>query len=431
MISPYVCFLFLNSLQLTASWSLWNWKIPYFNDVEIPDVHDVKEAIFNNILATLDPYNKLPPDQVAVYHDLYTSLDLNAIDPEAFMEVNEIIHYHGYPVQQHNLTTADGYFISIQRIPHGKNGPDVNITRKPVLIQHGLLSSSAAWVSNTADKNLPYLLADAGYDVWLGNVRGTLFGRKHAFFSPTDEEFWNYSFDEIAKYDIPAIIDTILNVTGYNQIYYVGHSMGTTVMFALLSSQPKYNEIIKGMFAMAPVAYVGNIRSPVRYLAYITPGIRWILQWLGKGEFLSNQYVVKLGYDEAQMNATRLPVFLHHTPAATSVQNVVHLAQMVRSHKFQFHDFGYYENINRYKQSTPPEYNISKITTPVVLFWSDNDYLADPTDVSKLALRLQNIVLKYRVPYDNFSHLDFVWSLDIKPLLYNKLLETMQKIWKD
>ena len=37
------------------------------------------------------------------------------------------------------------------------------------------------------------------------------------------------SFDEMAKYDLPATIDFILKKTGQDQLRYVGHSQGTTI----------------------------------------------------------------------------------------------------------------------------------------------------------------------------------------------------------
>lgn len=37
----------------------------------------------------------------------------------------------------------------------------------------------------------------------------------------------------MAKYDLPSIIDFIVNKTGQEELYYVGHSLGTTIgMFA-------------------------------------------------------------------------------------------------------------------------------------------------------------------------------------------------------
>ena len=41
--------------------------------------------------------------------------------------------------------------------------------------------------------------------------------------------FFGYSFDEMAKYDLPASINYILNKSGEEQLYYVGHSQGCTI----------------------------------------------------------------------------------------------------------------------------------------------------------------------------------------------------------
>jgi len=42
-----------------------------------------------------------------------------------------------------------------------------------VLLQHGLEADMMQWVYNSPDKAAALVLARAGYDVWLGNNRGT------------------------------------------------------------------------------------------------------------------------------------------------------------------------------------------------------------------------------------------------------------------
>jgi pimeloyl-ACP methyl ester carboxylesterase len=64
-------------------------------------------------------------------------------------------------------------------------------------------------------------------------------------------------------YDMPAVIDYVLEQTGQENLYYVGHSMGTTMFFVLTSSLPQYNAKIRLMTALAPIAYMAYVTSPL------------------------------------------------------------------------------------------------------------------------------------------------------------------------
>lgn len=41
-------------------------------------------------------------------------------------------------------------------------------------------------------------------------------------------------------------------------------------------------------------------------------------------------------------------------------------------------DWGPKLNMIEYGQATPPPYNLTTVTAPVILFWGDNDWLASP-----------------------------------------------------
>lgn len=90
----------------------------------------------------------------------------------------------GFPLEEHFVTTADGYVLGTYRIPHGRHqGPPAagGACGRPVaLLQHGLLDSSAAWVLNTPSQSLGFILADAGYDVWLGTQPADVGGGRRA-----------------------------------------------------------------------------------------------------------------------------------------------------------------------------------------------------------------------------------------------------------
>ena len=58
---------------------------------------------------------------------------------------------------------------------------------------------------------MPLQLYEAGYDVWLGNNRGTYHSLKHTHHDHVHdaEEFWNWSFAEMGTKDLPAMLKTI------------------------------------------------------------------------------------------------------------------------------------------------------------------------------------------------------------------------------
>ncbi|KAG8180328.1 hypothetical protein JTE90_016362 [Oedothorax gibbosus] len=384
---------------------------------------------------------------VIVHTSLGRRLFSLEVDPDFWKNVTELISSKGYPVENHVVVTQDGNILQIQRIPYGRNGTR-NEKKQVVLIMHGLAGSAADFVMNFADQSLGFILADSGYDVWLGNNRGNTYSRRHVKYTRKMPELWNFSFDENAKYDIPAIIDYILNETKQEQLYYIGHSQGNTAAFALLSENQEYNKKIKLLVALAPVAFVGHINGPLWYIAQFIKPLEFLANLLGINEVLKSdgimsyvsQYLcdtelrgacefiifIGTGFDLWQLNTTRLGVYSHHTPAGTSVKCYIHYGQLVKSRKFTKYDYGS-KNELHYNQSTPPEYDVSKITTPVALMWGENDYLADPTDVSILRDKLKNVVSDYKVPYSWFSLLDFAIALNVNEVVYNKVLQLLDQ----
>lgn len=98
-----------------------------------------------------------------------------------------------------------------------------------------------------------------GYEVWLGNARGTDYSLRHKKYDAnSDLPYWDFTWHEMGIYDLPAVIDKILAVTGNEKIFYVGHSMGTTMYFVMLSELQDMNDKIHAGFMLSPVAYMGH-----------------------------------------------------------------------------------------------------------------------------------------------------------------------------
>ncbi|CAN7938446.1 unnamed protein product, partial [Ixodes hexagonus] len=359
-----------------------------------------------------------------------------------------LIEKWGYPAERHNVTTEDGYILEIDRIPHGLTESSQGETRTPVLCVHGVVSSAADYILNNPFESPGFLLADAGFDVWLINTRGTPYSNHHVTLTTKDRKFWDWSFDQIGRYDLAATIDYILTETGFTDISLLTWSQGFTVSTVLLSTRPDYNDKVNLVVGMAPVANITHIQTPLTLLAPFAEIIADIIDIFTRGGLLTSSKLTQavigaacnnifrgfcfipinivVGASQEQLNRTRIPVYIAHMPAGTSTQNIVHYAQMYQAKDFIMFDYGTERNNDMYGQDTPPEYPLEKIYTNVALFTGQGDRFADPTDVQSLRKRLQNIVFDYQLPQKNFMHLDFVIGDDATVMLHKPVIELIE-----
>ncbi|KAL6256294.1 hypothetical protein P5V15_012410 [Pogonomyrmex californicus] len=393
-----------------------------------------------NILNLLFPKN---PDLIRVrkINQIEGMIDIRVLDFIGLVE------QYGYPAEEHNVTTEDGYNLKIHRIP-GSPLLDNKSKKEIVFFQHGLLCSSDSWVLQGPGKDLAFLLVDQGYDVWVGNIRGNTYCRSHVNMTIYDPKFWQYSFHETGTRDLPAMFDYIFNYTKQKDLYYIGHSMGTTSLFALLSTKPEYNAKIKMAICLASVAFHIKEIPTFKEIISLIPVIKEVLEkhkiydlppqssiFVIAGRVFCNNAIIRpicttvqyLFSDPAQFNITLLPKIVAHSPAGGSIQTVDHYSQNILASNFQNYDYGITENYKRYKQKTPPSYDVKKITTPIILFYAANDVLTTKENTLELSKRLPNVLLTEEVPYKLFNHVDFLWGIDVKTLVYDRILELIQK----
>ncbi|KAJ1363516.1 Lipase lipl-1 [Parelaphostrongylus tenuis] len=60
-------------------------------------------------------------------------------------------------------------------------------------MQHGLECTSAVWVANLPNESAGFIFADAGFDVWLGNMRGNIYSATHVNLTTSDSKFWEWT----------------------------------------------------------------------------------------------------------------------------------------------------------------------------------------------------------------------------------------------
>ncbi|KYR02335.1 hypothetical protein DLAC_01166 [Tieghemostelium lacteum] len=359
--------------------------------------------------------------------------------------ITQLIAARGYPFEQHEAITPDGYVLSIQRIPAGRYQSNPNPYgsngKQVVFLQHGVEDIGTTWVmQENVYQSLGFILADQGYDVWINNVRGTTYSNENLYYNITSREYWAFSFDEMAKYDIPTAIDYVMGVSQVEKINYVGHSQGTTVAFIAFSYNETLSSKINLFIALAPVVRVTHCKSELldvladlnaeiifeilgdRAFLPDTPFLQKYLPELCKSEpiICESSLALIMGWDTQNINQTRLPVYMAHEPGGTSVQNAAHWAQATQD-GYQMFDYGIVGNLEHYGSIDPPQYDISLFHNQVAIFYGGNDYLADPTDVEWLIPQLGNNVI-YQQYIASYSHLDFVWGETAYEDIYGEIV---------
>ena len=248
------------------------------------------------------------------------------------------------------MTTQDGYLLKLFRIT-GKINETSTKSRPPILFQHGLLDSSDSWVLNHVAKSPVFVAASAGYDVWLGNLRGNRHSRKHISLDAdkSPKEFFNFDLSHHSRFDLKAIISYVREQTKaeFARVAYVGHSMGTTIMFRLSAEDSDFvRENVSTIIAIGPVLVPFYTTSPiVRIAQMFNSGAYSLFSFLSAYEFLalnhfstflikvvcSNAYWVCTGAlrllasDNSDLTAEdRLMMMLGHYPAGTSLHVLFH-----------------------------------------------------------------------------------------------------------
>ncbi|XP_045465370.1 lipase 1-like isoform X2 [Harmonia axyridis] len=360
--------------------------------------------------------------------------------------IDQMLEKHGYPVEIHEISTKDGYLLTLFRVPHGKNDTEVN--PKPILMMHGLAGTAYNFVfTEYFNVSMAGYFADRGYDVWLGNTRGTTYGRKHIHLDPNKTKFWKFSWHEIGLYDLSSIVDYILNVTRRNNLYYVGHSQGGTIFYVLTSLRPEYQKKFAQVSLMAPGGLMGHFnnslmlslskRHKMLYKMAENANLFEIPPpWMSLSEFT---YKICIGtimqsFCEAvffiingrseDIDVKLFPMLLNTLTSVATMQ-LLHYAQNIDSVKFRQWDYGTEKNIEVYGLPEPPDYPVENIKIPVTIYYGYGDTVAFAGDQEDMCRRLRNCT-KYMMPNPKWNHLDFLLSKNMEKELFEPLMEYME-----
>jgi len=365
---------------------------------------------------------------------------LGEAEPEPndhFKSFSTICRQKGYPFEQHKLKTYDGYFLTVFRIPGAKGEllePAIAANKPVVLLWHGLLDSADSWIINDEDKAPALMLANQGYDVWLGNSRGNKYSREHRFLDPDRDEdkasFFGFNIEDMANHDTNSTVAYIRQETGKRSIGVIGHGIGATQfllspqtgievlvtlgaysslnhtqekLITTLANNPKLIENLKDakMYEVFGEDYVSN-----KIFSAICENSPSVCQYL-----LEDIMLVESEY----INMDRVDEMLSLFPSGTSLENLEHFVQIYTTKKFQKYDYGLELNRKIYDHDIPPLFDLSESPNfRVVQIVGEEDHISTPLDNHWLNSQLESSV-EY---YGSFriGHYSFILGKDMSYL---------------
>ena len=327
----------------------------------------------------------------------------------------------------HYVQTEDKMRLRLTRYSGGKKGP--------VLLTHGLGVSSTIFSTDTIETNLIEYLCVNGYDCWLLDYRASI-----------DLPVSNSQFtgDEIARFDYPAAVQRIRELTDSSSIDVIAHCFGsTTFTMAMLNG-------LTGVRSAVCSQVMAHVESPL--LTQIKTGLHipGLLEDLGvstltadanqkqnwwedafdkalklyPGDFRDNNPVSRrisflYGplYELDQLNNTTYSA-LHEMFGVANISSFKHLALMVREGKVVTADG---------KDAYIP--NVKNLAIPItIIHGAENQcYLPKSTELTYNYMRENNKHILYnRHLIPGYGHIDCIFGKNAVHDVYPYILQHLE-----
>ncbi|KAL6452719.1 YEH2 Sterol esterase 2 [Candida maltosa Xu316] len=379
----------------------------------------------------------------------------------------------GLDLQEYEVTTVDGFILTMHRIIDPKETDEQRQHRKPCFLQHGLLSCSGTWIVS-GKNSLGYYFHEQGFDVWLGNNR-SWFVPKHSTLTGNlfnNEKYWAWSVQELGYYDLPAMIEAVLaNKKYHKKLLLLGHSQGGLQSFLMLKN-PHFktlHEKIELFCPLGPAIYPGSLFYTRDFIRMINHRSKFVwLMLFGCCGFLRNLCLVRhyiantalygkisycmfkylFGWNGANWGANKkiwhfLFIFnmsyasvelMQYYLARFSPSGFTTLLQPKQAYKNDDH---YLKNVvddtKSYFQFDKSWFN--DVLVPMVVFVGDNDHLVDGKRIIAHMKKHEPGYTEGRnfdfVEIPTYNHLDIVWAEDVIGSVGYVIMDKLNKLSKE
>jgi lysosomal acid lipase/cholesteryl ester hydrolase len=274
----------------------------------------------------------------------------------------------------------------------------------------------------------------AGYDVWMGNNRGNAFSTNHTHLPTKSKAFWNFTFDEMGRYDLPAMVSAALSIAKRPKLNLIAWSQGNTQTL-IAGSDPTVGPFLAhkiGLWiALSPVSFLYDSSSTLLtllsrfHLAGVLeaafpygilqggPALSALETLLCKLTFgalckLSVDLICGVSAADSTASLERLTA---HFPAGCSVKDLNHYENFVDHQVFRKFNYGAVGNREEYGTATPPPYNMSHFQSSgikLAIYAAGNDDLVNAKDLLRLESLFPPSLIQAQKLYDGFSHVTWM-----------------------
>ncbi len=314
----------------------------------------------------------------------------------------------------HFARTSDGWRLALHRYR-----PEEQRFADPVLLCHGLGANRCNF-DLLDDRSLARSLAELGFDVWSLELRG------HGL-SDSPRPFGRFDFDDHLDRDVPAALATIRRVTGQPRVFWVGHSLGGLLGYALAGEAG--GDALAGLIAVSAPVWLDRSPGGRR--------LRLMARLLGPGRTVRLRFVSRLlaplaGRGPACLGQPfMLPGAIEPRVLRRSLVNLTENASRAVFDQM----LGWLRQRNFASRDGARDYleRLAQVRIPVLLLAAERDQLAAPESVTPAYERLRSRDKQLRVfgtdagdDFD-FGHGDMLLGRLAPKVVYVEIMDWLEQ----